>query len=181
MNKKFIVRLCDAERRVCEEVVKKLKGTSQKVRRAQILLKADADGPAWTDEKISEAVGCWVQTVENLRKRVVMESFESALEGKKRAKPPTAPLLAGGWQSALSGLLAAKADGIENTNSTARSPNWTTAAPVFGACSSHNLCGCESEHDKRTGWPMSPSQDAVTLSDIFGDADFLGDGTRFHA
>lgn len=95
MNKKYIVRLSDAERRVCEEVVKKLKGTSQKVRRAQILLKADADGPQWTDEKISEAFGCRVQTVENLRKRFVLESFESALEGKKRQTPPTVPLLDG--------------------------------------------------------------------------------------
>lgn len=95
MNKKYIVRLSDAERRVCEEVAKKLKGTSQKVRRAQILLKADADGPQWTDEKIGEAFGCRVQTVENLRKRFVLESFESALEGKKRQTPPTAPLLDG--------------------------------------------------------------------------------------
>jgi hypothetical protein len=95
MITKYIVRLSDAERRVCEEMVKKLKGTSQKVRRAQVLLKADADGPAWTDEKISESYGCRVQTVENLRKRFVMESFESALEGKKRATPPTPPLLDG--------------------------------------------------------------------------------------
>jgi len=49
MNKKYIVRLSDEERNVCQDVVKKLKGTSQKVRRAQILLKTDADGPAWTD------------------------------------------------------------------------------------------------------------------------------------
>jgi hypothetical protein len=95
MNKKYIVRLTDEERRACEEVVKKLKGTSQKVRRAQILLKADADGPAWTDEKISEAFGCRVQTVENIRKRLVTDGFELALEGRKRATPPTPPLLDG--------------------------------------------------------------------------------------
>ena len=45
MQKKYIVRLTDLERAALVEVVKKLKGTSQKVRRAQILLKADADGP----------------------------------------------------------------------------------------------------------------------------------------
>ena len=95
MNKKYIVRLSDAERRVCDEVVKKLKGTSQKVRRAQVLLKADADGPGWSDEKICEAYGCRVQTVENVRKRFVMEGFELALEGVKRQVPPTAPLLDG--------------------------------------------------------------------------------------
>lgn len=95
MNKKYIVRLSDAERRVCNETIEKSKGKSQKARRARILLKADADGPAWTDDKISEAFGCRVQTVENVRKRCVMESFELALEGQKRETPPTPPILDG--------------------------------------------------------------------------------------
>jgi hypothetical protein len=51
MLKKYIVRLTDAERATLMEVVKKLKGSSQKVRRAQILLKADVGGPGWTDAK----------------------------------------------------------------------------------------------------------------------------------
>ncbi len=89
VNKKYIVRLTDAERRVCDEVVKKLKGTSQKVRRAQILLKADADGLGWTDETICQAYGCRVQTVENVRKRFVLDGFELALDGVKRQTPPT--------------------------------------------------------------------------------------------
>jgi len=62
MNKKYIARLSDEERQPCQNIVKKLKGTSQKVRRAQILLKADADGPAWTDARIAEAFNCRVQT-----------------------------------------------------------------------------------------------------------------------
>ncbi len=45
MYKKYIVRLSDEERGVCQEVVKKLKGSSQKARRARILLKAAANGP----------------------------------------------------------------------------------------------------------------------------------------
>ena len=45
MQKIYIVRLTEAERETLEQVVKKLKGTSHKVRRAQILLKANADGP----------------------------------------------------------------------------------------------------------------------------------------
>ena len=47
MNKKYIVRLTDEERQELVAVITKLKGTSQKVKRAQILLKADADGPNW--------------------------------------------------------------------------------------------------------------------------------------
>ena len=48
MPKKSIVRLTDDERAALGHVVKTLSGSSQKVRRAQVLLKADADGPAWT-------------------------------------------------------------------------------------------------------------------------------------
>ena len=89
MNKKYIVRLSDEERGVCQEVVKRLKGTSEKVKRAQILLKADVDGSGWSDAKIAEAFDCRVQTVEPLRKRLVVEGFEAALERKRRATPPT--------------------------------------------------------------------------------------------
>jgi hypothetical protein len=108
MNKKYLVRLSDAERRVCEEIVKKLKGSSQKVRRAQMLLKADADGPSWTDEKICEAFGGRVQTVENLRKRLVTEGFALALEGRKRETPPTAPLLDGAAEAKVIALRLGK-------------------------------------------------------------------------
>ena len=88
MYKKYIVRLSDEERSICQEVIKNLKGSSQKARRARILLKADADGPGWSDTKIAEAFNCRVQTIENLRKRLATESFELALDGKKRAEPP---------------------------------------------------------------------------------------------
>lgn len=101
MNKKFIVRLSDEERAVCQEVIKKLKGSSQKVRRAQILLKADADGPGWTDSRIAEAFNCRVQTIENLRKRLVTEGFAAALERKKRQEPPTPPKLDGEGEAKL--------------------------------------------------------------------------------
>ena len=101
MNKKYVVRLSEEERGLCQEVIKKLKGSSQKARRAQILLKADADGPAWTDGRIAEAYNCRVQTIENLRKRLVSEGFELALEGKKRQEPPTPPKLDGEAQAKL--------------------------------------------------------------------------------
>jgi hypothetical protein len=101
MYKKYIVRLSEEERGACQEVIKKLKGSSQKGRRAQILLKADADGPAWPDAKIAEAYGCRVQTIENVRKRLVTEGFEPALDGHKRQTPPTAPKLDGAAEARL--------------------------------------------------------------------------------
>jgi transposase len=62
-----------------------LKGTSQKVKRANILLKVDADGPAWADQQIADAFRCRRQTVENVRKKFVLEGFYQALEHKKPA------------------------------------------------------------------------------------------------
>jgi transposase len=88
MKKKYIVRLTDSERATLEQMVRKLKGSSQKVRRANILLKADAAGPAWTDARIAEAYGCRRQTVENLRERLVREGFESAVNGQARKPRP---------------------------------------------------------------------------------------------
>jgi Homeodomain-like domain len=89
MNKKYVVRLSDSERDACQEIIKNLKGSSQKFRRAQILLKVDADGPGWSDDRVAEAFNCRTQTIENVRKRLVTEGFELALEGKKRREPPT--------------------------------------------------------------------------------------------
>ena len=95
MQKKYIVRLSDEERDTLREVVKKLKGTSQKVRRAQTLLKADADGPNWTDQRIAEAYSCRTKTDENVRQRLVKLGFEETLERKKRETPPTEKILDG--------------------------------------------------------------------------------------
>jgi hypothetical protein len=83
------------------EVIKKLKGTSQKLRRAQILLKADADGPAWTDRRIAEAFGCRTKTVENLRQRFVEQGFEAALERKRLSSPLVNKLLDGDQEAKL--------------------------------------------------------------------------------
>ncbi len=95
MQKKYIVRLSDEERDTLREVVKKLKGTSQKVRRAQILLKADANGPSWSDDRIADAFSCRTRTVEKVRQRLVERGFNETLEGKQRATPPTEKLLNG--------------------------------------------------------------------------------------
>jgi hypothetical protein len=88
MLKKYIVRLTAEERETLALVVKKLKGSSQKVRRAQVLLKADADGPAWTDAAIADAYGCRTKTVENIRERFVTDGFDVTLHGKPKAARP---------------------------------------------------------------------------------------------
>ena len=86
MLKKYIVRLTDEERETLRHLAEKFKGSSQKVRRAQVLLKADADGPGWTDAKIADAYGCRTQTVENIRERFVVDGLEIASHGQPPVK-----------------------------------------------------------------------------------------------
>ncbi len=88
MKKKYNVRLSTKERAILENVIKKLVGTSQRVRRAQILLKADTNGPNWTDAQIADAYGCRTKTAENVRQELVNSGFDIALNGKKKGKPP---------------------------------------------------------------------------------------------
>jgi len=92
MKKKYIVSL---------SVEEKLKGSSQKVIRAQMLLKADTNGPNWIDDKIAEAFGCSRRAVEQVRERLVTEGFEIALNGKRPINPPRAKLLSGEQEAAL--------------------------------------------------------------------------------
>ena len=101
MQKKFVVRLTDEEREQLRGVVGKLKGTSQKVKRAQILLKADVEGPGWTDRRIAEAFDCRAQTVEAIRQRLVERGFDETLNGVKRVKPPTPKLLDGNQEAKI--------------------------------------------------------------------------------
>ena len=108
MNKKFVVRLSDEERGVWQEIIKHLKGSSQKFRRVQILLKTDADGPAWSDVRIADAFNGRVQTIENRRTRLVTEGFALALEGKKRQAPPTPCKLDGEAEAKLIALRLGK-------------------------------------------------------------------------
>jgi len=101
MRKLYLVRLSEPERVELQSVVRKLKGTGQKVRRAQILLKADADGPNWTDGQIAEAYACRTRTVERLRQRFVEQGFEETLHRVERKQPPVEKLLTGDQEARL--------------------------------------------------------------------------------
>ncbi len=84
--KKYIVELTGEERGRLQELVARGKVAGYKIRHAQMLLKADQgeEGPAWQDGEIAEAFGSDVSTVERLRKRLVEEGLEAALERRKR-------------------------------------------------------------------------------------------------
>jgi len=86
MQKKYVVRLTDAEREMLNRLVKTRRVSAQKVRRAQVLLKADADGPNWSDVEIARALDCSIRTLEYLRERLVTEGFEIALNGQPKSR-----------------------------------------------------------------------------------------------
>jgi Homeodomain-like domain len=104
MQKKYIVRLTLDERKQLRSVIKQLKGSSQKVRRAQILLKADVEGANWTDERIAEVFDCHTKMVENIRQRLVERGFEETFNGTPRAHPPIEKLLDGEQEAQIIAL-----------------------------------------------------------------------------
>ena len=95
MPKKSVVRLTDEEREELQLVIQKWQGSGQKVRRAQVLLKAAADGPNWTDPQIAEAFSCRTRTVAGIRQRWVERGFQETLARAPRPSPPTAKRLDG--------------------------------------------------------------------------------------
>ena len=104
MNKKYIVRLSDEERRQLTELIRKGTAAAYKIRHAHILLKADADGPAWTDAKIAESFAVSVNTVLGVRQRLVEQGFEAALKRKQPARPSRPPRLDGEGEARLIAL-----------------------------------------------------------------------------
>ena len=95
MDKKYIVRLTDEERAICEATIKKETGKSEKLRRGGGRRAPGAGRPARGGAHESAAGGCRRQTVENVRRAFVLEGFEGALVRKKRAMPPTPKRLDG--------------------------------------------------------------------------------------
>ena len=104
MNKKYIVRLTDEEREQLAELTRKGKAAAYKRRHAQILLKADADGPAWTDARIAESFSVSVNTVLGVRQRLVEQGLEAALNRKPQAHPSRALRLDGEGEARLLAL-----------------------------------------------------------------------------
>ena len=80
--KKYRVRLSAEERAHLRTLITGGKGSARMFTRARILLKADQGkgGPSWPDAKISEALDVTVQTVELVRKQLVEEGLDAALQ-----------------------------------------------------------------------------------------------------
>lgn len=84
--KLYRVTLTKKEKLELQAIIDSGKHVKTKRKRAQILLAADEseEGKQMKDEVIAKAYDVRVKTVERLRKRFVIESYEIALHGKPR-------------------------------------------------------------------------------------------------
>jgi len=108
MSKKYIVRLTLEERKGLEDLISKGSAVAYKIKHAHILLKADADGSNWADDRIAEAFSVHVGTVSNVRQRLVEQGLEAALGRKKREHPPCERILDGKGEAHLIALTRSK-------------------------------------------------------------------------
>ena len=90
------------------ELVTKGKAAAYKIKHANILLKADADGPPWTDKAIANAFCCSVKTVAHTRQRFVEQGLLGALERKPQSRPSRLPILDGEKEARLIALSCSK-------------------------------------------------------------------------
>lgn len=104
MNKKYIVRLSDEERQQLVDLTSKGKAAAYTIRHAQILLKADAEGPAWTDARIAESFSVSINTVLSVRQRLVEQGLAAALTRQHQAHPSRTPRLDGVGEARLIAL-----------------------------------------------------------------------------
>ena len=80
MEKKYIVDLTPAERRDVEGRLRGGQMSVRKVKRIQILLKADE---GWSDERIAEALDVGLSTVERTRRQFVERELEGAIKNRR--------------------------------------------------------------------------------------------------
>lgn len=86
MNKKYMVRLTDEERHGLETLVSQGKAAARKISRAWILLKADAAGPAWSDEQIRTTFAVGLVTIYRVRQSFVEEGLEAVLTRRPKSR-----------------------------------------------------------------------------------------------
>ena len=104
MRKKYIVRLSIEERATLQTMVRKGRMAAYKIKHANILLAADVEGPGWADARIAEAFSCHPRSVENVRRRFVLEGLTAALERQKQRRPSRERKLDGEGEARLIAL-----------------------------------------------------------------------------
>jgi transposase len=107
--KKYVVRLDGDERDRLQHLVRAGKAAGYKIRHANMLLMADADGPGWADEQIAEGLGVSLGQIEHLRRRFVEQGIDACLERKKQERPSVQPKFDGDAEAKLIAMACGKA------------------------------------------------------------------------
>lgn len=86
--KKYKVTLSREEVEELSSITTKGKHAARVLKSALILLNVDEGehGPGKTDEEVAGVLQVTVQTIENIRKRFVLDGFETALYGRPRQR-----------------------------------------------------------------------------------------------
>lgn len=86
--KKYKVTLSREEVEELSSITTKGKRAARVLKSALILLNVDEGehGPGKTDEEVAGVLQVTVQTIENIRKRFVLDGFETALYGRPRQR-----------------------------------------------------------------------------------------------
>lgn len=89
MNKKYIVKLTEQERQSLEALVNRGRVAVRKLKRAWILLQADAGeaGPSWPDEQIQQAYGVGLMTIHRVRQTLVEDGLPAVLAPRQKSRP----------------------------------------------------------------------------------------------
>jgi len=83
VKEKHVVRLSVDQRHELEQMARSGRHPARTLVHARVLLKADADGSAWGDVRIAEALECSVGTVARVRKQFAQGGLDAALYRKK--------------------------------------------------------------------------------------------------
>ena len=107
--KKYVIRLSADERQMLSKLACSGKAAARKITRARVLLKADAGecGPAWTDQRIAQALDVGVRMIENVRRRCVAEGPDAAL-GRAWPDRPAQQKLDGAGEARLVAIACSK-------------------------------------------------------------------------
>ena len=92
MPAKYRVRLSCEERQHLGRLVRTGRAHARTICHAHILLLAveGERGPAWTDEKVADAMGCGIAPVARLRRRFIIEGLKACLRviADRPGRPP---------------------------------------------------------------------------------------------
>jgi hypothetical protein len=92
MPTKYVVRLSGDERDRLDQITRVGSAHARTITHARALLLTDAsdDGPAWTDEKVADALGTSPATVARTRRRHCSEGLNEAIRTRKGGpgRPP---------------------------------------------------------------------------------------------